>query len=203
MPATRDAGTYSEYVTIEFAPIIIAPPPEMRRTTSYPCRAAPSGSTSLRYDWNEPITTADSSHSQRRSVGRRRPSPTRVVSTSSSARFIRGETGRSCTISQSKSRHPGAVTSARRTAVATASGVNPSSCAPSGRAARTAAAMAAASDSIGSPSTAPLMSSRALSGSRKKSPARRNSAILPSRSSRSTTTSLPPGTLNSPCMHPD
>ena len=34
MPATRDAGTYSEYVTIEPAPIIIAPPPEMRRTTS-------------------------------------------------------------------------------------------------------------------------------------------------------------------------
>ena len=56
----------------------IAPPPEMRRTTSNPCRAAPSGSTSLRNDWNDPMTTADSSHSQRRSVGRRRPSPTRL-----------------------------------------------------------------------------------------------------------------------------
>ena len=47
---------------------------------------------------------------------------------------MRGETGLSCTISQSKSRQPGAVTSARRTAVPTASGVNPSSCAPSGSA---------------------------------------------------------------------
>ena len=35
----------------------IAPPPLIRRTTLMPCRATPSGSTSLRTDWKLPITT--------------------------------------------------------------------------------------------------------------------------------------------------
>ncbi len=81
--------------------IIIAPPPEMRRTTSKPYFSAPSGSTSFFTDWKLPMTTADSSHSQNRSVGLRRPSPTRVASTSSSARCRRGGTAGSCTISHS------------------------------------------------------------------------------------------------------
>ena len=38
-----------------------------------PCRCAASGSTSLRSDWNEPMTTAGSSHSQNRRVGRAPP----------------------------------------------------------------------------------------------------------------------------------
>src|SRR5215207_6046451 len=45
----------------------------MRRTTSKPYRSAPSGSTSFFTDWKLPMTTADSSHSQKRSVGRRKP----------------------------------------------------------------------------------------------------------------------------------
>ena len=36
MPCTSSAGTYSEYVTTLPFSIIIAPPPEMRRTTSKP-----------------------------------------------------------------------------------------------------------------------------------------------------------------------
>src|SRR4051795_4428090 len=88
----------------------------------------------------------------------------------------------------------------RRIAVATPSGVKPSSTASAGRADRTAAAMRVESASIGRPFTAPLIASSAESGSRKKSPASRKFAIAPSTSSRSTTTSLPPGTLYSPCM---
>src|SRR3954471_8770696 len=88
----------------------------------------------------------------------------------------------------------------RRIAVATPSGVKPSSTASGGRADRTAAAMRVESASIGRPFTAPLIASRGESGSRKKSPASRKFAITPSASSRSTTTSLPPGTLYSPCM---
>ena len=34
MPATSDAGTESEYVMIASAPMSIAPPPEIRLTTS-------------------------------------------------------------------------------------------------------------------------------------------------------------------------
>src|SRR3954454_6849017 len=88
----------------------------------------------------------------------------------------------------------------RRIAVATPSGVKPSSTASGGRAARMADAMRVESASIGRPFTAPLIASSAESGSRKKSPASRKFAIAPSTSSRSTTTSLPPGTLYSPCM---
>ena len=47
----------------------IAPPPEMRRTTSKPYFSAFSGSTSFLTDWKLPMTTAGSSHSQMRSVG--------------------------------------------------------------------------------------------------------------------------------------
>ena len=65
----------------------IAPPPLIRRTTVIPCRATPSGSTSLRYDWKLPITTDGSSQSQKRRVGLRRPAPTSSVRTSSSATF--------------------------------------------------------------------------------------------------------------------
>src|SRR5215213_8232917 len=87
-------------------------------------------------------------------------------------------------------------------AVATDSGAKPSSCAPSGRAACTAAARARASDSAGIPLIAASIAASASSGSRKKSPASRNPEILSSTTSRSTTTSLPPGTLNSPCIVP-
>ena len=55
----------------------IAPPPEIRRTTSIPCLAAPSGSTSLRTLWNEPMTTSGRSQSQNRSVGAAPPRPPR------------------------------------------------------------------------------------------------------------------------------
>ena len=54
----------------------MAPPPEIRRTTSMPCRAAPSGSTSLRSDWKLPMITAGEAHSHTRSVGGRRPAAT-------------------------------------------------------------------------------------------------------------------------------
>ena len=150
-----------------------------------------------------PMTTADSSHSHRRSVGRRRPSPTRPVSTSSSARFMRGETGAlvhdlPVEVAPSRRRH-------ERTAHGGADGL--------GREARAAARPRAAPRApprrwprhpprSGSPLTAASMSSSASSGSRKKSPARWKSAMRPSRSSRSTTTSFPPGTLYSPCMGP-
>ncbi len=63
----------------------IAPPPEMRRTTSKPYLAAFSASTSFFTDWKLPITTAGLFHSQMRSVGLRVPAPTSAESTSSIA----------------------------------------------------------------------------------------------------------------------
>jgi hypothetical protein len=69
----------------EPASMNIAPPPEMRRTTSNPYFCALSASTSFLRDWKLPITTAGSSHSQMRSVGLRRPEPTSSASTWSSA----------------------------------------------------------------------------------------------------------------------
>lgn len=71
----------------------IAPPPEIRRTTSMPCRAAPSGSTSLRSDWKLPMITAGAPHSHTRSVGGRRPAATSAVSTSSRAMCSAGACG--------------------------------------------------------------------------------------------------------------
>ena len=85
-------------------------------------------------------------------------------------------------------------------ATATPSGEKPSSSAPAGNASFTAAAICGGSLSSGNPFTARLIASRALSGSRKKSPASWKFAITPSMTSRSTTTSLPPGTLYSPCI---
>src|SRR5690606_4232888 len=64
----------------------------------------------------------------------------------------------------------------------------------------TAAAMWGSSASAGKPVKALLMSSSASGGSRKKSPLRRTALSAPLSTSRSTTTSLPPGTLYSPCM---
>src|SRR5690606_20274688 len=52
----------------------------------------------------------------------------------------------------------------------------------------------------GRPSSAVFIASSALSGSRKKSPLTWTPARRPSSTARSTTTSLPPGTLYSPCM---
>ena len=72
-PSTSEVGTAREYVMVLPGSMNIAPPPETRRTTSMPCRCAPSGSTSLRTDWNEPMTTSGLSQSQKRSVGRPLP----------------------------------------------------------------------------------------------------------------------------------
>ncbi len=65
----------------EPASMNIAPPPEMRRTTSKPYFAAFSASTSFFTDWKLPITTAGLFHSQIRRVGLRRPAPTSSAST--------------------------------------------------------------------------------------------------------------------------
>ena len=101
--ALHELGRHVEGVRHDVA----APPSSWRRRPRCGARRRsrtsrrPSGSTSFFTDWKLPITTADSSHSQNRSVGLRRPSPTRVASTSSSARCRRGGTAGSCTISQS------------------------------------------------------------------------------------------------------
>src|SRR6476620_5384270 len=177
----------------------IAPPPLMRRTTVMPCRDTPSGCTSLRYDWKLPITTDGSSQSQKRMVGLRRPAPTSSVRTSSSAtcRCVGSTLG--AMMFQWWSVHAVALATARRTAMATASAENPNSTVSSGREASTAAAISAAVELSGSPFKAALLARRASSGSRKKSPLRETSVKAPSSTSRSTTTSLPPGTLYSPC----
>ena len=178
----------------------MAPPPVMRRVSVTPSRRAASRSTSLRTDWNTPSTTAVVSHSQMRSVGGRRPAATSRLSTSSSAACMAGETAGSWMICHSKSRQVVASPNARRTAMATASGLKPNSMASDGRAARMAVASCAVSAVVGRPSSACRMLSSALSGSRKKSPDTCTWVSLPSCSCRSTTTSLPPGTLYSPCL---
>ena len=96
------------------------------------------------------------------------------------------------------SAQPVAFARARRTVTATASAEKPNSTAPSGSAAVTASAMSAALVSTGSPVSARLISGSASSGSRKKSPLSETWASTPSTTSKSTTTSLPPGTLYSP-----
>src|SRR5690606_18310709 len=91
---------------------------------------------------------------------------------------------------------------ARRTAIATASGSNPYIETPGPRVTWIAAAISASLASAGRPHTARSIASSAVSGSRKKSPLTWTCAMWPSASSRSTTTSLPPGTLYSPCIPP-
>src|SRR6476661_3952976 len=177
----------------------IAPPPLMRRTTVIPCRLTPSGWTSLRTDWKLPMITDGSSQSQKRSVGLRRPAPTSSVRTSSSATFRCVGRTVGPMMFQWWSLQCVALDSALRTATATAPAEKPKSTASAGRAASTAAAISAAVELSGSPSRAELMSSSASSGSRKKSPLRDTPVKAPSTTSRSTTTSLPPGTLYSPC----
>ena len=71
----------------------IAPPPEIRRTTVIPYRSAAARSTSLRSDWNDPMITAGSTHSQNRSVGPRRPAASSSVSTWSRAACSAGGSG--------------------------------------------------------------------------------------------------------------
>ena len=148
----------------------IAPPPEIRRTTSMPCRAAPSGSTSLRTDWNEPMTTAGSSHSQMRSVGRRRPAATSRASTSSSAMCSTGRARGAGMTSKSWSCQPVALPSARRIAMPTDSGVKPTATRRRRARPSTAAASCSTPASTGMPVSAASMSPSASSGSRKKSP---------------------------------
>src|SRR3546814_7948017 len=78
----------------------------------------------------------------------------------------------------------------------------PNSCVSRSSVAVTAAASAASPVSAGRPSSAASMASSALAGSRKKSPLTCTAVIRPSTMDRSTTTSLPPGTLYSPCTVP-
>ncbi len=175
----------------------IAPPPETRRTTSMWCRAAPSGSTSLRTDWNEPMTTSGLSQSQKRSVGGRSPDPTSRAMTSSRATCMAGCSTRAGMTSKAWSCQPVALPSARRTAMPTASGVNPMSATSGPRAPWMAEASWSTPASTGIPRSAALMSSRASSGSRKKSPDTLTSPSLPRR---------PPGRppracLRAPCTH--
>ena len=121
----------------------IAPPPEMRRTTSKPYFSAFSGSTSFLTDWKLPITTAGSSHSQMRSVGLRR-----ALADLLGEHLVERQMHERAYERPGMHELPlvvapaGGLCSARRIAVATDSGVNPSSSAPSGRAACTAAAIA-------------------------------------------------------------
>src|SRR5690606_18427047 len=90
--------------------------------------------------------------------------------------------------------------SARRTATATPSGVMPYKVDPGASASRTTVASRPSVASAGSPSSAALMVASTESGCRKKSPLTWTLANRPASMSRSTTTSLPPGTLYSPCM---
>ena len=178
----------------------IAPPPETRRTTSIRCRSAPSGSTSLRTDWNDPMTTSGLSQSQKRRVGGRSPDPTSRAITSSSATCMAGCSTRAGMTSKAWSCQPVALPSARRTAMPTASGVKPMSATSAPSAPWIAAASWSTPASTGIPRSAALMSPRASSGSRKKSPDTLTSPSLSPSTSRSTATSLPPGTLYSPRM---
>ncbi|MCB5274876.1 hypothetical protein BJG92_02414 [Arthrobacter sp. SO5] len=139
MPSTRVWGRYSEYVMQLPASMNIAPPPLIRRTTLIPCRATPSGSSSLRTDWKLPITTDGSSQSQKRSVGLRRPAPTSSVSTSSRATLTWVGSTEGAMMFQWWSAQPVAFARARRTVTATASAENPKRTASRGRAAATAA----------------------------------------------------------------
>src|SRR5690606_19884842 len=91
---------------------------------------------------------------------------------------------------------------ARRTASATPSAVMPYMWTSGDSLRSIAAVMAAASLSAGRPSSAALISPRAESGSRKKSPLTRTPCRRPPLTPRSTTTSLPPGILYSPCLMP-
>ena len=80
----------------------------------------------------------------------------------------------------------------------TASGVKPISATWSSKAASMAPASALALESAGIPFRAASISSKALSGSRKKSPETCACAKRPSNTSMSTATSFPPRTLYSP-----
>ena len=133
----------------------IAPPPEMRRTTSNPNRLAFSGSTSFFSDWKLPMTTAGSSHSQMRSVGLAPPRADllgehlveREVHGRAHGRRMQQLPVEVAPVGRAADRAPHG--RARRT-----SGVKPSSTAPSGSAARTAPAIVRGVDSTGSPVTA-------------------------------------------------
>ena len=129
----------------------IAPPPEMRRTTSMPCLAAPSGSTSLRTDWNEPMTTSGLSQSQNRSVGGRSPAATSRAMTSSSATCRAGSSTRAGMTSKSWSSHPVALPRARRIAMPIDSAVKPMSETSSASAPLTAPASCSTPASTGMP----------------------------------------------------
>ena len=71
----------------------IAPPPLTRRTSSTLLARIASSLTSFLTDWKRPRTTHERSQPQTRIVGGRSPRPTRSVSTSSRAMFIRGGRG--------------------------------------------------------------------------------------------------------------
>ena len=111
----------------------IAPPPLIRRTTLMPCRATPSGWSSLRTDWKLPITTDGSSQSQNRRVGLRRPAPTSSVRTSSRATLTWVGRTDGAMMFQWWSAQPVAFARARRTVTATASAEKPNSTASCGQ----------------------------------------------------------------------
>src|SRR5690348_8722517 len=96
--------------------------------------------------------------------------------------------------------HAASPSTARRTAIAIACAERPYIITSSASPCWMAVARAASSAFCGRPSSARLIACSALSGSRKKSPLTCTPASRPSRTSRSTTTSLPPGILYSPCM---
>src|SRR6185312_4334224 len=89
---------------------------------------------------------------------------------------------------------------ARRSATTMAALEMPYIVVPAGRAASMAVPSVASSMAMGWPSSTALIAGSAASGSRKKSPLSRTPAKRPSRKARSTTTSLPPGILYSPCI---
>ncbi len=207
MPSTSVSGTTRENVMQLPASMNMAPPPEIRRTTCTPYWAAASSSTSLRSDWNDPMTTAGFSHSQKRRVGPRRPAASSRPSTSSRAACLAGSRGPGSRYVNVWSPQPVEWPSARRTATATARASNPAivtgpESVASVRARARPSSMAAASSLTRAcelrPVNASLITSSASSGSRKKSPLTRTSARCSSTSRRSTATSLPPGTLYSP-----
>ena len=146
------------------------------------------------------MTTCGPFHSHRRMKGLRRPAATSSTRVSSMATLIIGSTTGPWMTSKSMSSHDRAAPRARRTAMPTASGVTPMSVSPSWRAPATRAARSLALDEARAPSRDAVIRVSASSGSRKKSPDTLTRARRSSSTSVSTTTSLPPGTLYSPCM---
>ena len=179
----------------------IAPPPETRRTTSMPCRCAPSGSTSLRTDWNEPMTTSGLSQSQKRSVGGRSPDATSRAMTSSRATCRAGSSTRAGMTSKAWSSHPVALPRARRIAMPIDSAVKPMSDTSSARAPGDGAGQLLDTGVDGHARQRRVDVAERLVGLEEEVARHADAArACPSTSSRSTATSLPPGTLYSPRM---